>query len=191
MASACVALNAIFTKKILPVVDQNVWRLALYNNINACLLFIPLMLAFNEHHEIKAFPMLFSPYFWFVMTMGGVFGFAIGYVTGLQIQVTSPLTHNISGTAKACAQTVMATAYYQELKTGMWWFSNLVVLIGSLAYTHVKRSEMKSKDAQDRAAQLESVAIEKSGGIQEAVSKAWRILCSAGLKTKSSLLKHV
>ena len=116
--------------------------------------------------------MLFSPYFWFVMTMGGVFGFAIGYVTGLQIQVTSPLTHNISGTAKACAQTVMATAYYQELKTGMWWFSNLVVLIGSLAYTHVKRSEMKSKDAQDRAAQLESVAIEKSGGIQEAVSKA-------------------
>ena len=26
--------------------------------------------------------------FWFLMTIGGVFGFAIGYVTGLQIKVT-------------------------------------------------------------------------------------------------------
>ena len=35
-------------------------------------------------------------------------GFAIGYVTALQIQVTSPLGHNISGTAKAAAQTILA-----------------------------------------------------------------------------------
>ena len=78
------------------------------------------------------------------MTISGVFGFAIGYVTGLQIQVTSPLTHNISGTAKACAQTVMATVYYHEVKTSLWWLSNMVVLFGSGAYTLVKQREMKS-----------------------------------------------
>jgi hypothetical protein len=33
-------------------------------------------------------------------------------------QVTSPLTHNISGTAKAAAQTVMATQWNAEIKTG-------------------------------------------------------------------------
>jgi GDP-fucose transporter C1 len=43
------------------------------------------------------------------------FRFAIGYVTGLQIKVTSPLTHNISGTAKAAAQTVLATQWFQEV----------------------------------------------------------------------------
>lgn len=55
------------------------------------------------------------------MTLGGVFGFMMGYVTGWQIQATSPLTHNISGTAKAAAQTVMAVVWYSELKTLLWY----------------------------------------------------------------------
>ena len=77
-----------------------------------------------------------------MMVAGGVFGFAIGYVTGLQIQVTSPLTHNISGTAKACAQTVLATYWYSELKPILWWISNWIVLFGSAAYTRVRQVEM-------------------------------------------------
>ena len=73
-------------------------------------------------------------------------GFAIAYVTGLQIQVTSPLTHNISGTAKAAFQTVLGVLYYAEIKSGMWWLSNFVVLAGSMAYTHVKHGEMRRED---------------------------------------------
>ena len=74
-------------------------------------------------------------------------------MTGLQIKVTSPLTHNISGasttfveiksnalfstsgTAKAAAQTVLATQWFNETKSALWWTSNLVVLGGSMAYT--------------------------------------------------------
>ena len=56
--------------------------------------------------------------------------------------MTSPLTHNISGTAKAAAQTVMATQWYGEVKTAGWWMSNLVVLFGSGAYARVKQLEM-------------------------------------------------
>ena len=130
-ASACVALYSIYTKKVLPVVDQNIWKLALYNNVNACVLFVPLMLVFGEVAEVIAFEKLFDLYFWFFMVVGGVFGFAIGYVTGLQIQVTSPLTHNVSGTAKACAQTVLATSIFNEVKSGLWWTSNAVVLLGA------------------------------------------------------------
>ena len=48
------------------------------------------------------------------------------------LQVTSPLTHTISGTAKACAQTVLATLWYDEHKSPLWWVSNGVVLLGSL-----------------------------------------------------------
>ena len=144
-ASASVALNAIYTKKVLPLVDNNVWRLALYNNVNASFLFLPLMLFFGEFTEVSGFPKLTSMHFWFLMTMSGVFGFAIGTVTGLQIQFTSPLTHNISGTAKAAVQTVIACVYFSESRSGLWWLSNLTVLGGSGAYTEVKRREMKAQ----------------------------------------------
>ncbi len=81
--------------------------------------------------------------FWVMMVIGGVFGFAINYLTGLQIQVTSPLTHNISGTAKACAQTILATNWYGETKSFLWWISNIAVLVGSAAYTRVRQLEME------------------------------------------------
>jgi GDP-fucose transporter C1 len=96
------------------------------------------------------------------MTISGLLGFAMSYVTGLQIQVrgpytwrytlsrpwvqvTSALTHNISGTAKAAAQTVLGVAYYAEVKTVMWWTSNAVVLAGSAAYTYVQQQAMKHR----------------------------------------------
>lgn len=59
------------------------------------------------------------------------------------MQVTSPLTHNISGTAKACVQTVLATYWFSETKSLLWWFSNWVVLGGSTAYARVRQKEME------------------------------------------------
>ena len=44
------------------------------------------------------------------MIITGIMGFAIGLVTVMQVKATSPLTHNISGTAKAAAQ-VLYTAH--------------------------------------------------------------------------------
>ncbi|GFN77430.1 GDP-fucose transporter 1 [Plakobranchus ocellatus] len=163
MASASVALNAIFTKKILPLVDNNVWRLTLYNNINASFLFLPLMAIFGEIKVVYEFPLLSSVTFWNWMIISGIFGFAIGFVTGLQIQVTSPLTHNISGTAKACAQTVLACIYFREEKTSLWWVSNMVVLAGSGGYTEVKRQEMKQQH------QVNVAAAEKQEEILDAM----------------------
>lgn len=42
--------------------------------------------------------------FWSGMVMSGLMGFGIGLVTVMQVRATSPLTHNISGTAKAAFQ---------------------------------------------------------------------------------------
>ena len=159
LASCSVALNSIFTKRVLPVVDNNIWRLTFYNNVNACILFLPLMIVFGEVPEVYKFPKLFDASFWMYMTITGVFGFAIGYVTGLQIQVTSPLTHNISGTAKACAQTVIASIYYQDHKPMLWWTSNLVVLLGSGGYTEVRRREMKASHDEQKA-KMETIRVE-------------------------------
>ncbi|KAK6176697.1 hypothetical protein SNE40_014947 [Patella caerulea] len=165
MASACVALNSIFTKKVLPLVDNNVWRLSLYNNLNACVLFLPLIVLFGEASEVYNFPLISSSYFWCMMTVAGVCGFGIGYATGLQIQFTSPLTHNISGTAKACAQTVIACIAFSEVKPFLWWISNMVVLFGSSAYTEVKRREMKQQHELDQVKSVEKPKDEEENSL--------------------------
>nr|XP_061795953.1 GDP-fucose transporter 1-like [Nerophis lumbriciformis] len=143
MASACVSLYAIFTKKVMPAVDGNIWKLSYYNNINASVLFLPLIILFGEVERIVSYSHLTDLWFWSMMTLGGAFGFAIGYVTGLQIKYTSPLTHNVSGTAKACTQTVIAVVYNYHSKSHLWWTSNMLVLGGSSAYSWVKSHEMK------------------------------------------------
>lgn len=143
LASACVSLNAIYTKKVMPAVEGSIWKLSYYNNLNACVLFLPLITVFGELPRIFNFSRSLDVHFWGMMVLGGLFGFAIGYVTGLQIKFTSPLTHNVSGTAKACAQTVIAVAIEHSHKTLLWWTSNMMVLVGSFAYTWVKGLEMK------------------------------------------------
>jgi len=79
------------------------------------------------------------------MTVAGFFGFTMGYVVGLQIQVTSPVTHNISGVAKACCQTVLAVLWFSETKTVLWCVSNFLVLMGTASYAFVKSMEMKQQ----------------------------------------------
>ena len=149
MASLCVALYAIFTKRILPVVDHNVWRLQIYNIINACLFLLPVLVLNQELSALLHFRFWTSPWFWFVLLTAGVFGIAIGYVTSLQIKVTSPLTHNVSGTAKACAQTILACVVFSETKSWWWWMCNFMVLGGSSAYTYVRMFEMKNREEKE------------------------------------------
>lgn len=156
LASLFVALNAIYTKKSLNAVDDNIWKLTLYNNFNASILFIPFIFLFDEHYEIINFIQLTSSFFWFAMIISGILGFSMSYVTGLQIQVTSALTHNISGTAKAYAQTLLAVIYYNEVKTFLWWISNCFVLIGAALYTHVRSKEMKERSSRKETSSTSS-----------------------------------
>lgn len=53
---------------------------------------------------------LFTNAFLLGLFVSGILGFMMGIVSVMQIRATSPLTHNISGTAKAGAQSAMA--YY-------------------------------------------------------------------------------
>jgi len=39
---------------------------------------------------------------------------------------------------------VLATQWFQETKSILWWTSNMVVLAGSMAYTRVRQMEMKA-----------------------------------------------
>ena len=77
------------------------------------------------------------------MCVAGFFGFSIGIVTVLQIKATSPLSHNISGTAKAAVQSILAFYIWQNEWTIMGVLGIFTVLGGSLLYTLVKMNENK------------------------------------------------
>jgi GDP-fucose transporter C1 len=147
-SSLFVCLNAMYTKKIAPVVENNQWRLSLYNNLNAVVLFPPIIWLADENGIIAQHPeILESSSYWFKMLLAGIFGFAIGIITVFQITLTSPLTHNIAGTAKATVQTMLALVIYQNPVTANGLAGIFLILLGSMLYTYVRNEEMNKKNA--------------------------------------------
>ena len=109
-----------------------------------------LFFLFQERNQLlHSGDVLHSSHFWLEMSIGGLFGFGMGLVTGLQIKLTSPLTHNISGLAKSATQTVMATKINHEVKSNMWWLDNVLVLAGSLLYARTKQGEAAEKEERE------------------------------------------
>lgn len=145
LGSLLLSLYSIRMKQTLPSVNHDIWLLSYYNNIYSVIIFIPLMITTGEQTVVYNYEKIGDPVFWGIMATGGVFGFAIGYFTALQIKVTSPLTHNVSGTAKACAQTILATHWYNETKSLLWWLSNVIVLAASACYARVRQLELSKE----------------------------------------------
>lgn len=148
MGSLSLSLYSIWTKKALPKVNGEIWILQYANNVYASIMFIPIILLSGEVPNVINYSRISDMYFWTILIGGGICGFLIGFFTSLQIKYTSALTHNISGTAKACAQTVLATYWYQETKSFMWWFSNIIILVGSAAYARIKQIDLERKHNQ-------------------------------------------
>lgn len=89
LGSLSLSLFSILTKRVLPKVNGEIWTLSYANNVYASILFIPLMLINREFHELKNYKDLVSAHFWVIILVGGVCGFAIGFLTSLQIKVRS------------------------------------------------------------------------------------------------------
>lgn len=148
-SSLFTSLFSIYTKKTLAKLDKNIWVLVMYNNINAIILCTPLLLV---HGDVQALisDKVINTKFWFLLSLSGVMAFFISIATNASIKYTSPLTHNISGTAKACLQTVIAVIYYHDHKSMLWWMSNITILLASTAYSRIKQLEMENKAVLDQ-----------------------------------------
>ncbi|KAI0988229.1 hypothetical protein GJ496_005261 [Pomphorhynchus laevis] len=154
-SSLCVALNSIFTKKYLTIVQHSPFRLTYVNNLNSCFLFLPLLLFTGEVSNWKLLMIptnggtqvatIYSCIFWMSMFASGILGFAISFVSINQIEATSPLTHVVSGTAKAYIQTVIAVIIWSEQRSFLWWLSSIAVLVGSALYAYFRTMEMQDK----------------------------------------------
>ena len=138
VSSLFVALNSIFTAKMLPLADNDKGKLLFINNCNASALFLPLIFLFEWDVLVLHSAKLFDMVFWTLMCVSGVFGFLIGLVTVMQVQATSALTHNISGTAKAAAQSILAFYVWGNEMTFNAMMGIVLVLGGSFLYTYAK-----------------------------------------------------
>ncbi|KAI9029361.1 triose-phosphate transporter family-domain-containing protein [Hyaloraphidium curvatum] len=143
-SSLFVALYGIYVKKTLAVVDNNQWRLLHYNTALSIFFLAPLVFLAGEVTDIlRNVNFLGSMTFWSVMTVTGVTGFLINISTFLQIKYTSPLTNTISGTAKACVQTILGGFIFRNPISLMNGFGIFLSLAGSTYYSWVRFKEMK------------------------------------------------
>ncbi|CAM9140994.1 unnamed protein product [Ectocarpus fasciculatus] len=145
LASVFVSLNGIYTAKILPAVNNDKSMLLFYNNINASFLFIPFIILFEGQTIVDNATKLVSLVFWSGMVMSGLMGFGIGLVTVMQVRATSPLTHNISGTAKAAFQSLMAFYIWGNEYTFNGIAGIFLVIFGSGLYTYVQMQKPAKK----------------------------------------------
>ena len=115
--------------------------------MNASILFIPLIFFFERSIIIDHIKYFTSLKFWGVMTLAGIFGFLIGIVTIAQISLTSPLTHNISGTAKASVQTIISVIFFGDKMNFRSALGTILVLAGTFLYSLVRSREMDREKA--------------------------------------------
>lgn len=146
-SSLFVALYSIFVKRVLPVLKNDEFLLLIYNNVIAMLL-LPVVIVFaDELPDIFAYSQLFSAHFLQLTLLTGVFGFLINISTFLQIKHTSALTHNVSGTAKACVQTLLGIYIYQNEVSAMAATGTLISIFGCALYSYVRFLEMTPQPA--------------------------------------------
>ena len=110
--------------------------------MNSSVLFIPLIWILERKIIVEKASAFASLSFWFTMNAAGFFGFLIGIVTIAQISLTSPLSHNISGTAKACVQTLIAVLFLGDEMSAQSVLGTVCVLFGTFMYSLVRSKEM-------------------------------------------------
>lgn len=92
-SSFSLAFYSIQIKKVLPNVNNQIWLLSYFNNVYATILFIPLLAL--EAKELSNYSKLTEYKFLLLMIIGGVCGLSIGYITVLQVQVSSVYYMNL------------------------------------------------------------------------------------------------
>eukprot|EP00823_Brevimastigomonas_motovehiculus_P007267 TRINITY_DN6282_c0_g1_i1.p1 TRINITY_DN6282_c0_g1~~TRINITY_DN6282_c0_g1_i1.p1 ORF type:complete len:339 (-),score=39.41 TRINITY_DN6282_c0_g1_i1:102-1118(-) len=143
LSSLFVCLYSIAVKKIVSRMGNNEWRVMLYNNVNASLLMPILFYCFGECEIVSKAPSIHMPIFWVVIFISGLFGFLINVATFLQIKLTTALTHNVSGTAKACLQTIIGALIYHNPVSLSTIFGTFMSIFGCAWYSTIRYSEMR------------------------------------------------
>lgn len=145
ISSVFVSLYSIFVKRVLKILHDNHWRLLIYNNMNATWMMPPLILFFGETESVIQSPNVWLGAFWGMILLVGMFGFMINIASFMQIKYTSPLSHNVSGTFKACVQTLLGLMIWKNPVSSTGLFGTFLSIFGCGLYGYVRYLEGKKK----------------------------------------------
>ena len=145
VSSSCfVAIYSIVVKQVMGALDNNEYLLIEYNTPVAMIALIPIVWWSGEFDILSEKR---SSKFWIMQTAAGVVGFIINIAIFLNIKYTTPLTHNLSGTVKACLQTLLAFVFFPhgETMSTLKFIGTSMVIGFSAYYAYVRKSEMKAQ----------------------------------------------
>jgi GDP-fucose transporter C1 len=145
VASSCaLATYSLVVKRVIGLLDNNEYLLIEYNTPIAIVILAPFTWWAGEFDILKEKR---STRFWVTQTVAGVTGFVINIAIFLNIKYTTPLSHNLSGTLKACLQTVLAFVFFPDGETmsPLKFVGTVLVIAFSAYYAVVRREEMQAK----------------------------------------------
>lgn len=145
VCSSCfVATYSLVVKHAMGMLDNNEYLLIEYNTPIAIVVLAPFVWWSGEFDILREHR---SNRFWIVQTLAGVVGFIINIAIFLNIKYTTPLTHNLSGTVKACLQTLLAFIFFPagETMTLMKFIGTAFVIGFSAYYAYVRKEEMRMR----------------------------------------------
>lgn len=159
-SSFFVALYAIKVKQGIELMDNNEYLLIEYNTPISIIILTPFVWYSGEFDFLKNSPPL---KFWGMQTLAGVVGFIINIAIYLNISYTTPLTHNLAGTLKACLQTLLAFFIFpqSENMTPLKLIGTGFVIGFSGYYAYVRKCEMDAR----KKALIEEQQKKAEGGI--------------------------
>lgn len=142
LASVTLSLYSIFTKKITSALGNDTLKLFSYTNFTAMAV-LPLVIlgATDELAELRsarAQELLRSWSFALMTLVTGVSGTLVNVASILQIQRTSSLTHNVSGTAKAAVQSVLGWAFAHKPTSLTTILGTAVTTFGCGLYSYIR-----------------------------------------------------
>mmetsp|Transcript_11050 Transcript_11050/g.20312 ORF Transcript_11050/g.20312 Transcript_11050/m.20312 type:complete len:375 (+) Transcript_11050:30-1154(+) len=170
-SSALCVLYPILSKKHIKGLNDK-WAVVFYNNFHAAFMFVPLILAFETGIIFEHSAKFFNPWFWFWMLIAAFLGSIVGVTAVTQIQLTSPLSHNVIGNAKGAAQSILGAFIWNTPLTFQGVLGLLTVLLGSLlyAYTRIKdKSSFPKPPAPKSPKESVELTVQDVGSTNEAV----------------------
>jgi solute carrier family 35 (GDP-fucose transporter), member C1 len=147
VASIFVALYGIYVKRVLPAVNDNEWRLLIYNTLLALVLLMPIVVIAGEGIVLdpRATDIEVTAFTWAAIFASGLVGFLINIAIFMQIKYTSPLTNAISGTVKAAVQTLLGVVLFGNIISAMNFIGIVVVIGGSFWYGQISYRENEAE----------------------------------------------
>ncbi|KAH3760388.1 GDP-fucose transporter 1 [Pelomyxa schiedti] len=146
-SSVFVALYGVYVKKKMIIFNHNEWHLMTYNTILSLFFLLPLVFISGEVWGVLDADVWNTAPLSFLVTatFTGILGFSVSIAMFMQIKFTSPLTNTISGTVKACLQTILSLLLWNSYVGLMGAIGVVLVIGGSGWYSLIRYQEMQRK----------------------------------------------